>query len=664
MDLLCNLEGWNVVVVADTKSPKDWKCGSCVYLSVEEQPCLNYEIHKALPYKAYTRKNIGYLWAIQQGAKKIFDTDDDNLPNGKDIILESPTEGVVGYRKVSGTGKSVNIYSHFGRPDIWPRGFPLEEIDVRRPVAYLPEYDSLSVQARRVLAPPMLIQQGLADLDPDVDAIFRLTQGQELKKAKFCKKSPSIRLSPGTFSPFNSQNTLFTYDAFWGLLLPTTVSFRVCDIWRGYWVQRLLWDVGGSLGFTKPTVDQIRNAHNYLDDYVDELQFYSQTSDFIDFLASWKSSSWYLETRIVDLMMAMAEHKFIGVDDVKLAKRWIKDLKDMGYVFPRVSRYDPATYLTHLTESEEPRLNAQKSRQLSNLALKECQAQASVDPTMARIQITATGERDTRERFKDILLVVNFNHPTYAAIKPFLFMYGPYFPNIKFYGPKVPAELKDTVTENPYDEGATGYRSLVDAMEKYPDYKGYLYTNDDTVLNVFQIATFDQDKVWKEVPSLEYAIHDLSKPRPEVWHLNAPPGYGLFMWDKPETGKMYADPTSLTEEQLKRIAAFTKVDGPVDVQSYADAVYVPRRIAVELTDVLKRFLKHNVFLELGVGLALIAVEPTENWESWKETYLWFGRDKWHDFMVPGVGMIHPVKVSKSPAAARAIVDFIESVNVV
>ncbi|KAG0043384.1 hypothetical protein BGZ83_011470 [Gryganskiella cystojenkinii] len=668
MDLLCNLEGWNVVVVADTKSPKDWKCGSCVYLSVEDQTCLSYGIVEVIPYKAYTRKNIGYLWAIQQGATRVFDTDDDNLPTGKDIILESPTASVVGYRADKTTGKSVNIYSHFGRPDIWPRGFPLEEIDIRRPVAYIPEYDSLPKRARDVLAPPMMIQQGLADLDPDVDAIFRLTQGQELKQAKFCKKSPSIRLSPGTFCPFNSQNTLFSYDAFWGLVLPITVSFRVCDIWRGYWVQRLLWDVDGSLGFTKPTVDQIRNAHNYLADYMDELQIYSETSKFIEFLSSWTSPSTSLETRIMHLMKGMAENKFIGEADVDLAQRWVKDLKSIGYVFPNVTGYDPQAVKTSLTEFEEPRLNAQKSRQLSNEALQQCLLEAEVDPAMSSIKITPSGERDhatARDKFKDILVIVNFNHPTYDAIKPYLFMYESYFPNIKFYGPMVPAHLKDNVTENnPYDGGATGYRSLIGAMEKYPDYKGYLYTNDDTVLNVFQIARFDQDKVWKQVPDLATAIHDRSKPHPKEWHVGRPEG-AEYMWDKPETGNMWSDPTSLTDKQRQRIAAFTKVDGPVDIRAFVDAVYVPGRIAVELTDVLKRFLKHNAFLELAVGLALVAVEPPENWHSWNESYLWYEeRVHWRDAMVPGVGMIHPVKVAQDLQARNEIVHFIESVAVV
>ncbi|KFH71706.1 hypothetical protein MVEG_02001 [Podila verticillata NRRL 6337] len=54
---------------------------------------------------------------------------------------------------------------------------------------------------RKIVAPPALIQQGLADLDPDVDVIFQLTRGQEPKQITYCQDSPSIRLAPGTFCP-------------------------------------------------------------------------------------------------------------------------------------------------------------------------------------------------------------------------------------------------------------------------------------------------------------------------------------------------------------------------------------------------------------------------------------------------------------------------------
>lgn len=170
------------------------------------------------------------------------------------------------------------------------------------------------------------------------------------------------------------------------------VSFRVCDIWRGYWVQRLLWDINGSLGFTKPTVDQIRNAHNYLDDYKDELQIYEQTSKFIDFLSEWQSTSTKLEVRIVELMEAMAAGEFIGEKDVDLAKRWVQDLKNVNYRFPAVTRYDSEAVAASLGQISLQA--AEKPRLLSNEALRQCQQEAAVDEPMSRITITKDPRTD------------------------------------------------------------------------------------------------------------------------------------------------------------------------------------------------------------------------------------------------------------------------------
>jgi hypothetical protein len=63
------LENWNVVVVGDTKTPSDWALEGAVYLGLEEQAALGYQIHKLLPLRHYARKNIGYLYAIQHGAE-------------------------------------------------------------------------------------------------------------------------------------------------------------------------------------------------------------------------------------------------------------------------------------------------------------------------------------------------------------------------------------------------------------------------------------------------------------------------------------------------------------------------------------------------------------------------------------------------------------------
>lgn len=58
------------MVVADTKSPATWSEGSCIYLSMADQTTrLPYSLVDITPERSYTRKNIGYLYAIHHGAK-------------------------------------------------------------------------------------------------------------------------------------------------------------------------------------------------------------------------------------------------------------------------------------------------------------------------------------------------------------------------------------------------------------------------------------------------------------------------------------------------------------------------------------------------------------------------------------------------------------------
>ncbi|KAF9966562.1 hypothetical protein BGZ73_000977, partial [Actinomortierella ambigua] len=314
----------------------------------------------------------------------------------------------------------------------------------------------------------------------------------------------------------------------------------------------------------------------------------------------------------------------------------------------------PHAHATALSALKEPRQRVRPAHILSTEALEQCKSEATEDPSMFRIQTTPFVDTELTEKFKDMLVVVNFNHADYA-LDQFLAIYKPYFPNIRFYGPNVPSNLKHLVTQNPDDLGWAGYRSLIDAIEKYPNYTGYLYVNDDVVLNVRQLAQFDQNKVWKQVPDTVKDVHDKSKPAPDDW----------LQWGRPQTGEMWKDPNALTAEQKQRIATFTNVAGPVDIRAFCDAVYVPSRITAELHTVLKRFLDFNVFLELGVGLALLAVEPTTNWESWKEEYLWYdgSRDHWRDFMKPDVSVLHPVKMMLDPKAKTDVIQWIETVEV-
>ena len=123
---LSRLEGWNLIVIGDKKSPKPWALNNCTYLGVEEQKALIFKILENLPWNHYGRKNIGYLFAIKQGARIIWETDDDNIP-GELWPNLLPERALISTLKTT-PHPVANIYLNFGVKKIWPRGFPLEEI--------------------------------------------------------------------------------------------------------------------------------------------------------------------------------------------------------------------------------------------------------------------------------------------------------------------------------------------------------------------------------------------------------------------------------------------------------------------------------------------------------------------------------------------------------
>lgn len=255
---LCREQGWRAVVVGDTKTPADWSAPGVDYLSIDDQKRQFGPLADLIPYRHYCRKNLGYLHAIRHGAELIVDTDDDNIPYdsfGHDISRTVPGH------LLSGPGWA-NVYTHFldpGTPPMWPRGLPLDEIHTP---------GTLAAAAAPADCP---VQQYLADNDPDVDAVFRLTTKGEFY---FRRDRGPVVLDRDCWVPFNSQNTVFFADAFPLLYLPCFVSFRMTDIWRSFVAQAALWHAGQRVSFHGPTVEQVRNAHDLMKDFADEVDGY------------------------------------------------------------------------------------------------------------------------------------------------------------------------------------------------------------------------------------------------------------------------------------------------------------------------------------------------------------------------------------------------------
>jgi hypothetical protein len=223
------LYGWCLIVVGDRKTPPGWSYKNAFFLDLDDQSKLanKFKIVKMIPLNSYLRKMVGYLFAMANGAKYIYETDDDNAPfDGLFGFRYETFKGLEGNHENNDDCKTKfkNPYSYFGQPSVWPRGYPLEKISVdpgclkNRRNLFFNLYDEKTIP---------IIQQGLVNGDPDVDAIYRLTRKNEnLLNIEFDSQAPPIVLNKNEYAPINSQNTFYHTNSFFTLVFPLNVTFR------------------------------------------------------------------------------------------------------------------------------------------------------------------------------------------------------------------------------------------------------------------------------------------------------------------------------------------------------------------------------------------------------------------------------------------------------
>ncbi|MCG9891867.1 MAG: STELLO glycosyltransferase family protein [Thermosynechococcaceae cyanobacterium MS004] len=304
------IDNYQLVVVADKKTPANWNYEDVLFLSVEEQEKHSSSLSKRLPYNHYARKNLGYLYAINHGAETIVDTDDDNIPkkNWSMPLYQAS------YLKSSEALGFVNVYKSFTKIHIWPRGFPL---DLVKSDSHLLKESELTKTLVNVG-----IWQGLADGDPDVDAIYRLVDNTP---CFFADRDPVV-LAKGTICPFNSQNTAFQKALFPLLYLPCFVTFRYTDILRGLVAQPIMWLLDYHLGFTKATVTQERNPHDYLKDFESEIPCYLYPYKVIDVVSSSIRSTYSVADNLYQAYAALCGAGIVTNEEVELVTLWLQGI--------------------------------------------------------------------------------------------------------------------------------------------------------------------------------------------------------------------------------------------------------------------------------------------------------------------------------------------------
>lgn len=308
----CETNGWSFFVIGDKKGPKFFDCGAQFY-SLERQLETDFSYARACPVGHYARKNVGYLLAMSHGVEIIVETDDDNMPspdfwNPRSRYVEVAMDQSQGW---------VNVYRYFSDSLIWPRGLPLDAI--KQPIS---PYTTLD--RKRVDCP---IQQGLADGNPDVDAIYRLI----LPLPQNFVPSRRIALGVGTWCPFNSQNTTWWAETFPLLYLPAHCSFRMTDIWRSLIAQRIAWECGWSVLFHAATVYQERNDHNLMQDFCDEVSGYLNNRKLADALSGLvlKKGAHHIPENMLICYETLVSLGLVDHAELSLLEQWLSDISNI-----------------------------------------------------------------------------------------------------------------------------------------------------------------------------------------------------------------------------------------------------------------------------------------------------------------------------------------------
>jgi hypothetical protein len=306
----CREHGIDFLVMGDISSPDEFVLAGCDFWSIERQRAHDSRLARILPERHYARKNMGYLVAIARGAEVIIETDDDNFPRDDFWRERIPWQQAA----LADDCGWINIYRYFTGLSVWPRGYPLEL--VQRPV---PPPDHFPIQ--EAFCP---IQQGLADENPDVDAVYRLLLPLPVRFAV----EPRIALGRGSWTPFNSQNTTWFKAAFPLLYLPSHCSFRMCDIWRSFVAARICWANEWRILFHGPTVWQERNEHNLLKDFADEMVGYLNNALICEMLAALdiRPGIDNLAENLMTCYRALISHDLVGAAELPLLEAWLEDI--------------------------------------------------------------------------------------------------------------------------------------------------------------------------------------------------------------------------------------------------------------------------------------------------------------------------------------------------
>ncbi|XVF75785.1 hypothetical protein PTKIN_Ptkin13bG0214800 [Pterospermum kingtungense] len=580
---MVKLKGWQVLAIGNSRTPSDWSLKGAIFLSLDMQANLGFRVVDHLPYDSYVRKSVGYLFAIQHGAKKIFDADDrgEVIDNdlGKHFDVELVGEGarqeaILQYSHDNPNRTIVNPYIHFGQRSVWPRGLPLENVGEIGHEEFYTE----------VFGGKQFIQQGISNGLPDVDSVFYFTRksGLEAFDIRLDEHAPKVALPQGIMVPLNSFNTIYHSSAFWALMLPVSVSTMASDVLRGYWGQRLLWEIGGYVVVYPPTVHRYDRIEAY--PFSEEKDLHVNVGRLIKFLVSWRSNKHRLFEKILELSYAMAEEGFWTEQDLKFTASWLQDLLAVGYQQPRLMSLELDRPRATIGHGDRKDFIPQKLPSV-HLAVEETGTVSSEIGNLIR----------WRRNFGNVVLIMFCNGPVERTALEWRLLYGRIFRTVVILSAQKHPDL--AVEEGQLDQI---YKQLPKIFDRFSSADGFLFLEDDTILNYWNLLQADKTKLWiADKVSMSWTTASTS---------------GNSDW--------YSKQADMVKEVVRTMPVHFQVNYKEVVKSdqspticSSEIFYIPRHFISDFVDLVNLVGHLEIHQKVAIPMFFLSMDSPQNFDS-------------------------------------------------
>eukprot|EP00262_Sarcandra_glabra_P016812 TRINITY_DN5593_c0_g2_i1.p1 TRINITY_DN5593_c0_g2~~TRINITY_DN5593_c0_g2_i1.p1 ORF type:complete len:448 (-),score=41.99 TRINITY_DN5593_c0_g2_i1:61-1332(-) len=250
------------------------------------------------------------------------------------------------------------------------------------------------------------------------------------------------------------------------------------DVLRGYWGQRILWEIGGYIVVYPPTVHRFDRIQSY--PFSEEKDLHVNVGRLINFLMSWRSAKRTLFEKILHLSYSMAEEGFWTEKDVRFTAAWLQDLLAVGYQQPRLMGLELDRPRATIGHGDRKEFIPRKLPSV-HLGVEEAGTVNNEIGNLIR----------WRKNFGNIVLIMYCTGPVNRTALEWRLLYGRIFKAVVLLSEQSNLDLAVE-----YSQLSQAYKDLPKVFNRFPSAEGFLFLQDDAILNYWNLLQADKTKLW------------------------------------------------------------------------------------------------------------------------------------------------------------------------